>query len=161
MNDPSSLPQRTKAFFESCNTAGEAALVELPSLFADDLTFQCPVGTRYGLNAYRDFWKLTFLPRYKEFRFDDFEVLGTPEKFALFYRMTVQMKVGAPISTPTAGLFYARDGKIIKQIDYWDTVGGLTEICKPIATGYKWTMGKLFGGGHAVQGIKGVADPIR
>jgi len=155
-----SLALRTQRFYERCNSEGESALVELPELFTDDLIFSCPVGTRYGLRAYLDFWKLTFTNRYKKFAFSDFESFEGNSKFALFYTMTIQMKWGAPSHTPTAAIFHTRGGKICEQIDYWDTAGGVAEMCPPLASGYRWTIGKLFAGGSAVAGTKGKHDPI-
>ncbi len=144
------LPERMQAFYERLNVEKEAALVELPELYTDDIQFVSPIEERDGIHAYRDSWAKAF-ETYQAFTFTDFKRIGDDESFALFYTMTIDIGVGNPMPTPTATLFVAREGKVYYQYDYWDTVGGLAQIYPPLHTAYEWAVALLLGGGKPVE----------
>lgn len=155
---PSTLPERMQAFYERLNTEKTAALVELPSLYTDDIQFVSPIEERDGISAFRDSWEKAF-QTYKAFTFTDFKRIGDDNAFALFYTMTIDIGVGNPMPTPTATLFIVRDGKVYYQYDYWDTVGGLAQIYPPLHTAYEWAVALLLGGGKPVERDPGVLVP--
>lgn len=146
----STLAERMQAFYERLNTEKEAALVELPNLYAEDLQFVSPIEERDGIGALRKAWEQAF-KTYKSFTFTNFKVIGDERAFALFYTMTIELGVGNPMPTSTAALFLVRDGKVYYQCDYWDTASGLASIYPPLRTAYEWAAALLLGGGRPFE----------
>lgn len=152
------LPERMQAFYERLNTEKQAGLVEVPSLYTDDVQFVSPIEERDGIVAFRKAWEQAF-ETYKTFTFTNFTCVGDDESFALFYTMTIDIGVGNPMPTPTATLFLARGGKVYYQYDYWDTVGGLAAIYPPLHTAYDWAVALLLAGGKPFESDPGVHVP--
>src|SRR5690242_10736887 len=88
-----SLPERMRAFYERLSVEKEAALVELPSLYTDDIQFIAPIEERIGIDAFRRSWEVAF-KNYKAFTFTDIKVIGDEKAFALFYTMTIDVGIG-------------------------------------------------------------------
>lgn len=149
-----------QVFYERLNSEREHALVDLVSLYTDDMSFYCPMETRHGLATFKRSWEFAF-KSYKTFEFHDFTLVDGHESFAMFYTMKVQMSVGKPMETPVGALFRVREGKVYEQIDYWDNVGGVASIWGPAFRGYRWAVAKMLSGGRSVEGTPGVPDPIR
>ena len=74
MQQALSLPLRIKAFYERVSVERDAALDELPNLYAADVHFINPVVDQHGLAAFRQAWD-TGLRKYKVFKFHDIEVV--------------------------------------------------------------------------------------
>ncbi|MBK7154473.1 MAG: FAD-binding protein [Sandaracinaceae bacterium] len=154
-----SLPERMQAFYEQLNVDHEAALRQLPELYTQDVQFVSPIEERDGIHAFQGSWEAAF-KTYKAFTFTDFKCIGDDESFALFYTMTIEIAVGNPMPTPTATLFIAREGKVYYQYDYWDTVGGLSQIYPPLHTAYEWAVALFLGGGKPLERDPGVQVPM-
>ena len=85
-----------------------AALVDLPSLYSDDVHFINPVVDQRGLAAFGEAWEKA-LRKYKVFLFHDIEVLGTDEHFTLTYSMTISFGFGPSFTT---------DGSLARNLVY-------------------------------------------
>lgn len=130
------LPQRVKRFYERMSIEREAALEELPRLYADDVHFINPVVDQRGLSAFEETWKKA-LRQYKVFEFNDVKVSGTDELFSLTYTMNIKFALGPTFKTDMSTECHARDGKIYLCRDYFDPLGALVQPFGPVSWLYK------------------------
>ena len=140
MLQTASLPNRLKAFYARVSVERDAALVELPELFTDDIHFMNPVVDQKGLVAFRQAWDKA-LRKYKVFEFHDVEVIGDGEQFSLTCSMTISFGFGPDFATDMATLCRVRDGKIAFLRDYFDPMGTLAQPLAPT----DWIYKKVFG----------------
>ena len=138
--DPMSLPNRIKAFYERVAVEREAALDDLPTLYASQVHFINPVVDQHGLAAFREAWD-TAMRKYKVFKFHDIEVLGTDEHFTLTYSMTIGFGFGPLFRTDMATSCRASGGKVVFCRDYFDPLGSLMQPLGPL----NWCYRKVFG----------------
>jgi hypothetical protein len=135
-----SLPNRIKEFYERISVEREAALVDLPNLYGDQVHFINPVVDQQGLAAFREAWD-TALRKYKVFQFHDIEVIGTDEQFSLTYSMTISFGFGPSFTTDMATWCRASDGRVVFLRDYFDPLGSLVQPLGPA----NWLYRKVFG----------------
>jgi hypothetical protein len=140
MRQTASLPNRIKEFYERVSLERDAALSDLPDLYADHVHFINPVVDQHGLLAFREAWE-TGLRKYKVFRFHDIEVLGTDEQFTLTYSMTISFGFGPSFKTDMATACRAKDGKVVRCRDYFDPLGSLVQPLGPV----NWLYRRVFG----------------
>ena len=140
MPAPTSLPNRIKDFYERVSVEREAALVDLPSLYGEQVHFINPVVDQHGLAAFREAWD-TGLRKYKVFKFHDIEVIGTDEHFTLTYSMTIGFGFGPLFRTDMATSCRASGGKVVFCRDYFDPLGSLMQ---PFGV-LNWCYRKVFG----------------
>jgi hypothetical protein len=140
MLQPLTLPDRIKAFYERVSLEREAALVELPELYAEQVHFINPVVDQHGLAAFRDAWD-TGLRKYKVFKFHDINVAGTDEHFLLTYSMTIAFGFGPSFRTDMATSCRGSGGKVIYCRDYFDPLGSLMQPFGAL----DWCYRKVFG----------------
>ncbi len=140
MQQAASLPHRIKAFYERVSVERGAALVDLPALYGDQVHFINPVVDQHGLAAFREAWD-TALRKYKVFKFNDVEVIGTDEQFTLVYSMTIAFGFGPSFTTDMATSCRADGGKVIFLRDYFDPLGSLMQPFGPL----NWLYRKVFG----------------
>jgi hypothetical protein len=157
-----SLVDRVLDFYRRMNREGAAALAELPELFTEDVSFDSPIEATASLEELREAWQHAF-SIYERFEFNDLRSVGNDDTFAIFYTMRITLKVGQslgarPIDAPTATLCFGRNGKVHKQVDYWDTVGSLATVTPETAAAYRSLMELLFGTSFA-SGRDGCAHP--
>lgn len=138
MADP--LPQRVKRFYERVSTDGNAALVELPDLYSDDVHFINPVVDERGLRAFEKQWTKA-LKSYKVFRFEHIELVGDEQIFTLTYSMSIKFALGPTFKTEMATDCHGRDGKVFFCRDYFDPLGTLVQPFPVVSWAYK----KIFG----------------
>ena len=135
-----SLPNRIKKFYEHVSIEREAALIDLPMLYGDDVHFINPVVDQRGLAAFREAWD-TGLRKYKVFKFHDIDVIGSDERFTLTYSMTIAFGFGPSFRTDMTTSCRARDGKVVFCRDYFDPLGSLMQPFGPL----NWCYRKVFG----------------
>jgi ketosteroid isomerase-like protein len=140
MLQAASLPNRIKEFYERVSIEREAALVDLPALYGDDVHFINPVVDQRGLAAFREAWD-TGLRKYKVFRFHDIDVIGSDDRFTLTYSMTIAFGLGPSFRTDMTTSCRARDGKVVFCRDYFDPLGSLMQPFGPL----NWCYRKVFG----------------
>ena len=140
MQQAASLPHRIKDFYERVSIEREAALVELPNLYGEQVHFINPVVDQHGLAAFREAWD-TGLRKYKIFRFHDIEVIGTDECFSLTYSMTIAFGFGPKFRTDMATTCRASGGKVVYCRDYFDPLGALMQPFRIL----NWLYRKIFG----------------
>ena len=140
MQQGASLPNRIKTFYERVSIDREAALVDLPMLYGDDVHFINPVVDQHGLEAFRAAWDIG-LRKYKVFKFHDIEVVGTDERFTLSYSMTIAFGFGPSFRTDMMTSCRGRDGKVVFCRDYFDPLGALMQPFGPL----NWCYRKVFG----------------
>lgn len=140
MQQALSLPLRIKAFYERVSVERDAALDELPNLYAADVHFINPVVDQHGLAAFRQAWD-TGLRKYKVFKFHDVDVIGTDESFTLVYSMTIGFGFGPLFKTDMATSCRAVGGKVAFCRDYFDPLGSLMQPFSPL----NWCYRKVFG----------------
>jgi hypothetical protein len=134
------LPHRIQEFYERVSIEREAALVDLPALYGDQVHFINPVVDQHGLAAFREAWD-TGLRKYKVFKFHDIDVVGTGERFTLTYSMTIAFGVGPAFRTDMMTSCRGRDGKVVFCRDYFDPLGSLMQPFAPL----NWCYRKVFG----------------
>jgi hypothetical protein len=135
-----SLPLRVKAFYERVSVERDAALVDLPKIYGEEIHFINPVVDQHGLAAFREAWN-TGLSKYKVFRFHDIEVIGTDDSFTLTYSMTIGFGFGPLFRTDMATSCRAAGGKVVYCRDYFDPLGALMDPFRPL----RWLYRKVFG----------------
>ena len=101
MPQAASLPERIKEFYERVSVEREAALVDLPGLYGEQVHFINPVVDQHGLAEFRGAWDKA-LRKYKVFQFHDIDVIGTDEHFTLTYSMTISFGFGPSFTTEMA-----------------------------------------------------------
>ena len=67
MLQAASLPNRIKEFYERVSIEREAALIDLPALYADDVHFINPVVDQHGLAAFREVLSAAGLPSHRRY----------------------------------------------------------------------------------------------
>lgn len=137
---PGSLPMRVRDFYERVSIEREAALEELPRLYAPEVRFVNPVVDETGLITFEAYWKKA-LKQYKTFKFFDLEVVGDDDVFTLTYSMEVRFAFGPKFINAMATDCHGRDGKVVFCRDYFDPLGTLVSPF-PVAD---WLYKKLFG----------------
>jgi hypothetical protein len=140
MTEAASLPIRVKQFYERVSIEREAALVELPNLYGDTVHFINPVVDQHGLAAFREAWD-TGLRKYKVFKFNDIDVVGSDERFTLTYSMTIGFAVGPMFRTDMTTTCRGSNGKVVFCRDYFDPLGSLMQPFGPL----NWCYRKIFG----------------
>lgn len=134
------LPHRIKDFYQRVSIEREAALVDLPVLYDNQVHFINPVVNQHGLAAFREAWE-TGLRKYKIFRFHDINVIGTDEEFTLTYSMTIAFGFGPTFTTEMVTACRGSGGKVVYCRDYFDPLGSLMQ---PFAI-LNWCYRKVFG----------------
>ena len=140
MLQTASLPHRIKSFYERVSVEREAALVDLPHLYGEQVHFINPVVDQHGITAFRAAWD-TGLKKYKVFQFHDINVIGTDEEFTLTYSMTIAFGFGPRFRTDMATACRGSGGKVVFCRDYFDPLGSLMQ---PFAL-LNWCYRKVFG----------------
>ena len=136
MQQAASLPLRIKNFYERVSVDRNAALVELPMLYGDNVHFINPVVDQHGLAAFRHAWD-TALRKYKVFKFHDIEVVGSDDCFTLTYSMTIGFGFGPLFRTDMATSCRASGGKVVLCRDYFDPLGSLMQPFGPLSWAYR------------------------
>ncbi|GMU59417.1 MAG: hypothetical protein AMXMBFR34_11800 [Myxococcaceae bacterium] len=134
------LPMRIKDFYERVSVEREAALEDLPKLYAPEVRFVNPVVDETGLVTFEEYWKKA-LRQYKRFVFKDLEVVGDDALFTLTYTMEVRFAVGPVFVNAMSTDCHGRDGKVVFCRDYFDPLGTLVSPF-PVAS---WLYKKIFG----------------
>ncbi|MCC6337170.1 MAG: nuclear transport factor 2 family protein [Myxococcales bacterium] len=134
------LPMRIKDFYERVSVEREAALEDLPKLYAPEVRFVNPVVDETGLVTFEAYWKKA-LRQYKRFVFKDLEVVGDDALFTLTYTMEVRFAVGPVFVNAMSTDCHGRDGKVVFCRDYFDPLGTLVSPF-PVAS---WLYKKVFG----------------
>jgi ketosteroid isomerase-like protein len=137
---PGSLPLRIKDFYERVSVEREAALEELPALYAPEVRFVNPVVDETGLVTFEAYWKKA-LRLYKRFVFRDLQVVGDDALFTLTYTMEVRFALGPVFVNAMSTDCHGRDGRVVYCRDYFDPLGTLVSPF-PVAN---WLYKKLFG----------------
>ena len=140
MSQTDSLPYRIKAFYERVSVERDGALAELPDLYAAHVHFINPVVDQHGLASFKEAWN-TGLRKYKVFKFNDIEVVGTGEHFTLTYSMSIAFAFGPTFTTDMATACRAENGKVVLCRDYFDPLGSLMQPVGPL----NWLYRKVFG----------------
>jgi limonene-1,2-epoxide hydrolase len=140
MQQATSLPNRIKAFYERVSVERDAALVELPDLYGEQVHFINPVVDEHGLGAFRAVWDTAFR-KYKVFKFHDIHVIGTDEQFSLTYSMTISFGFGPAFTTEMTTFCRGSGGKVVYLRDYFDPLGALMQPLGPL----NWCYRKVFG----------------
>jgi len=157
------LSERIQQFYEDLNTQDEAKrtaiLEKIPELFTDDILFVSPVQTVAGVNVFKNFW-LSAFKNFHHVSFTNFERIEKKDCFFLSYTWTFSVGLGSPIPNQTCTLFYVRDGKVSKQIDYWDTVSALSMVNPSLYAEYTKLIAKAFSLGAPYQTDPGL-PPIK
>lgn len=135
-----SLPLRVKRFYERISVERDAALEEIPRLYAEDIRFINPVVDETGLNTFVEYWKKA-LRSYKVFEFKDVQVTGTDELFSLTYSMNVKFGIGPAFTNTMSTDCHAKDGKVFLCRDFFDPLGMLVQPFPPL----NWLYKKVFG----------------
>ena len=136
------LPQRVKQFYELVNTDRDKALEQLPLIYSDDVQFVNPVADKTGLQLFIETWKGAF-KLYKLFEFQNIEVVGTEEAFALTYTMNLKFSFGPVFPSPMATWCQSRNGKVYYCRDYFDPMGSLVTPFPPFNWLYRFIFSKL------------------
>lgn len=131
------LPTRLKAFYERVSVVREAALDELPALYASDVHFVNPVVDQRGLATFRTVWTKAFR-MYRVFEFTNIVVAGTDEVFSLTYSMNIRFAVGPTFRTDMMTDCRGRDGKVFYCRDYFDPLGTLVGPIAPLRWLYRF-----------------------
>jgi len=139
------LPERFLAFYQALNESTEP-LDHMDEMYTKDVLFISPIQVRLGIDVFKKAFRAAF-EDYAMCKFSNFTVMGNDDAFALFYTMTIALDIGAPMPTPVSTLFFAKEGKVYKQVDYWDTVGGLAGINQDVKKIYFDVVAKYLGGG--------------
>lgn len=134
------LPMRIKDFYERVSVEREAALEDLPKLYAPEVRFVNPVVDETGLVTFEAYWKKA-LRQYKRFVFKDLEVVGDDALFTLTYTMEVRFAVGPVFVNAMSTDCHGRGGKVVFCRDYFDPLGTLVSPF-PVAS---WLYKKVFG----------------
>lgn len=134
------LPYEIKKFYERVSVDRDAALAELPDLYASDVHFINPVVDEEGLDKFTDQWVKAF-KSYKVFQFHDIIVTGDDEFFTLTYTMSIKFSFGPTFKTAMATDCRGKNGKVQFCRDYFDVVGSLVQPFPPLA----WLYKKVFG----------------
>ncbi|MCA9624758.1 MAG: FAD-binding protein, partial [Myxococcales bacterium] len=141
------LSERIVEFYESVSTSNPDVLGKIDALYDEHVRFESPIEVRDGRQAFKDSWAHAF-QAYDRFAFEDIVQVGQGDDlFALFYTMDLQMKGAPPTPTPTATVFWGKNGKVVKQIDYWDTVGSLAQVNPILDRAYRLAVAWLLAGG--------------
>jgi hypothetical protein len=136
------LPQRVKQFYELVSVDREKALEQLPLLYSDDVQFVNPVADKTGLQLFITTWQGAF-KQYKLFEFQNIEVVGTEDAFALTYTMNLRFSFGPIFPSPMATYCLARNGKVYYCRDYFDPLGSLVTPFPPFNWLYRAIFSKL------------------
>lgn len=131
------LPARLKTFYERVNVDRDAALEDLPDLYANDVHFVNPVVDQRGLTAFFGVWKKAFR-MYKVFEFTNIVVTGTDEVFSLTYSMNIRFAIGPTFVTDMMTDCRGRDGKVFYCRDYFDPLGTLVGPIAPLRWLYRF-----------------------
>lgn len=135
-----SLPQRVKLFYERISVERDAALEELPKLYAADVRFINPVVDETGIEKFTEYWKKA-LRQYKTFEFKNVEVTGTDEFFSMAYSMNVKFAFGPVFTTDMSTECHAKVGRVVVCKDFFDPLGTLVSPFPP----FSWLYKKVFG----------------
>lgn len=123
----SSLAERIAAFYRRIGDDPEGALATLGDLYHPDVVMTAPIAELHGRAALEKGWRDS-VRKYAVMRFDDVRAVGGDDHFFVAYDMVVQFSKGPPLATPTAMELWGRDGKVYRQIDYWETVGAALQV---------------------------------
>ena len=156
MGKSTSIITKMEAFYRDLSEHGAAALKTIPELYTDDILFISPIEIRHGILAFTDCFTAA-LNTYAIFTCERFTSVGNEEKFGLFYTMTMGMGIGQPMAMPTATFFEVRDGKVCKQQDYYDTIGGLAKINDGVNQIYIDLVSKYLAGGPYFESDPGLS----
>jgi ketosteroid isomerase-like protein len=128
---PTNLPERIAAFYRRVGDDPDGALATLAELYHPEVVMTAPIAELDGLPALEAGWRAS-ARKYAVMRFDHVRVVGTDEHFFAAYDMVVQFTRGPPLKTPTAMELWGRDGKVYRQVDYWETVGSALQVVRPL-----------------------------
>lgn len=142
MADVASLPDRVRSFYQRVNHEREAALSDLPALYAPDVHFINPVVDQRGLAAFEAVWRRAF-SMYAVFEFRDVVATGNDERFMLAYSMSIQFGVGPVFTTDMMTDCQGTGGRVTRCRDYFDPLGTLVGPFGPMRWVYRAVFRRL------------------
>ncbi len=134
--------ERIRAIFTE-GPFDESSLDRAAPYYADDVVFTDPIQTLRGRDTFLSMNK-RLIKRVKQIRFDMHALASTEE--CIFMTWTMHVALATPATEMHIdGVTHLalRDGRVVRQRDYWDLVGSMMDAI-PVAGGvYKALVAKL------------------
>ncbi len=136
------IREALEAFSVGADRDPEEALRRMEPLYDPGLTFQDPIQSFAGWNAFLEANR-RIIARAQELRFSVAEVAWHLDQVFLTWTMTMRPKVGPTIRIDGVTHLKLRDGKIISHRDYWDLAGAVADALPIVGPVYHALMHRL------------------